>query len=64
MGPNTKVDIQRINLSSPNKVLGITIRNRKMVRIGAQMVAKEVRPEFRSLGRLIGLTHTNQILGA
>ena len=39
MEPNTKVDIQRINLSS-NKVLSITIRDRKMVRIGAQMVAK------------------------
>lgn len=63
MEPNTKVDIQKINLSS-NKVLSITLRDRKMVRIGAQMVAK--RPEefeFRNLGRCISLRHINQILG-
>lgn len=48
-------------------MLGRTIRNRKTVRVGAQMVAEEVRPkefESRSLGRLIKLRHINQRLGA
>ena len=38
-----------------------------MVRIGDQIVAEEVKSgefEFRSLGRLLRLDHTNQILGA
>lgn len=67
MNLTTKVDIQRINLSSPNEVLGITIRNTKTVRIGAQMVAAEVIPEesaFRSVGRLTRLRHGNQMPGA
>lgn len=54
MGPTTKVHVQRINLSSPNKVLGKIIRIRKTVRMGAQLVGEEVRPkefEYRSLGR-------------